>query len=66
MIEITSSTQLSLLFPNANKAMSKVLEQASPEQLKTLSEAKDLKAVLSQLMSDTLDASKLIRLFLIS
>jgi len=38
--------------------MSKILEQASPEQLKTLSEAKDMKSVLSTLMSDTLDTNK--------
>ena len=58
MIEITSSVQLSLLFPHANKAMSKILEQASPEQLKTLSEAKDIKSILNTLMSDTLDTNK--------
>jgi len=58
MIEITSQQQLALLFPKSNKVMEKLLENATPEQLKTLSEAKDLKAVLSQLMSDTLDVSK--------
>jgi len=58
MIEITSQQQLSLLLPNSNKAISKILKNASPEQLETLSQAKDLKAVLSQLMNDTLDINK--------
>ncbi|PHR56004.1 MAG: hypothetical protein COA44_09045 [Arcobacter sp.] len=58
MIEISSAQQLALLFPKSNKAISKILESASPEQLKNLSEAKDLKAILSQLMNDTLDTSK--------
>lgn len=58
MIERTSQQQLSLLFPNSNKAISKILESASPEQLETLAKAKDLKAVLSQLMNDTLDINK--------
>ena len=58
MIEISSAQQLALLFPKSNKAISKILEHASPEQLKELSQGKDLKAILSQLMSDTLDTHK--------
>jgi hypothetical protein len=58
MMEITSQQELSLLFPKSNKTISKILENASPEQLKALSEAKDMKTVLSQLMNDTLDVNK--------
>jgi len=58
MIEISSSQQLALLFPKSNKALSKILQKATPEQLKTLSEAKDLKSILSQLTMDTLDTNK--------
>lgn len=58
MIDISSQQQLALLFPKSNKALEKILQSATPEQLKTLSEAKDIKAVLSQLMLDSLDASK--------
>jgi len=57
-MDIKLQQQLALLFPKSNKALEKVLEKATPEQLKTLSEAKDLKAVLTQLMTDTLDPSK--------
>jgi len=58
MIKVSSQQQLALLFPHSNKVISKILEAASPEQLKELSQAKDLKAVLYQLMTDTLDPSK--------
>jgi len=58
MIASSTSKQLSLLFPNASKTMEKLLQHATPEQLETLSQAKDLKAVLTQLMNDTLDTSK--------
>ena len=58
MIEISSAQQLALLFPKSNKAISKILKDATPEQLKMLSQAKDLKSVLAQLINDTLDTSK--------
>ena len=58
MMEITSQQQLALLFPDSNKAIRKILQHATPQQLETLSQAKDLKAVLQQLMSETLDTKK--------
>ena len=58
MIELSAQQQLALLFPKSNKAIIETLEKASPQQLQTLSEAKDIKSVISQLMSDTLDVSK--------
>ncbi|HIC43292.1 MAG TPA: hypothetical protein EYO73_03075, partial [Sulfurimonas sp.] len=58
MTEISSLQQLALLFPKSNKTISKILDNATPEQLKTLSQAKDLKTILSQLMRDTLDTTK--------
>ncbi len=58
MIELSAQQQLSLLFPKSNRAIIETLEKASPEQLQKLSEAKDLKSVITGLMNDSLDVSK--------
>ena len=58
MIELSAQQQLALLFPKSNRAVSEVLEKASPQQLQTFTEAKDIKSLLSGLMNDTLDLSK--------
>ncbi|MDF1880862.1 hypothetical protein JHD50_06000, partial [Sulfurimonas sp. MAG313] len=57
-MEITSSQKLALLFPKSNKVLSSILENASPQQLETLSQAKDLKAILTELTIQTLDTTK--------
>lgn len=58
MIELSAQQQLALLFPKSNKAIIETLEKASPQQLQTLTEAKDIKSVITGLMTDTLDVSK--------
>lgn len=58
MIELNLQKQLALLFPTSNRAIMATLEQASPQQLQMLSESKDIKSVISDLMKDTLDTAK--------
>ncbi len=58
MVELSTQKQLALLFPHSNKALMQTLQQATPEQLATLSEAKDLSSLLKGLITDTLDVRK--------
>ena len=58
MVELSTQKQLALLFPHSNKALLQSLQQATPEQLATLSEAKDLSSLLKGLITDTLDVKK--------
>jgi HPt (histidine-containing phosphotransfer) domain-containing protein len=58
MIELSTQKQLALLFPHSSKALLQSLQQATPEQLATLSEAKDLSTLLKGLITDTLDVKK--------
>ncbi len=58
MIELNLQKQLALLFPTSNRAIMATLEQASPQQLQVLSESKDIKSVITDLMKGTLDTAK--------
>ncbi len=46
------------MLPSSNKALAAVLKDATPEQLAILSQPKDIKSVLSDLLNDTLGSSR--------
>lgn len=45
--------KLSILLPNTNKVLAKVLSSATPEQLENITEQKDLKSILNSLLKDS-------------
>ena len=58
MINLNSSVakQLQLILPNTNKALAEVLKSATPQELQTLSKAKDLGSILDALLQRSLNA----------
>ena len=58
MINLNSSTakHLQLILPNTNKALAEVLKSASPQELQTLTKAKDLGSILDALLKQSLNA----------
>lgn len=54
MISLTgNSKQLDILLPNTNKALAEVLKNATPKELQTLSQSKDLKSILNSLLTQS-------------
>jgi len=45
-----SGKQLHVIFPNTNKALAEVLKNASPKELQTLTQSKDLGSILNSLL----------------
>lgn len=58
MINIPSDARLTIILPNMNKALSEAIKNASPEQLETLKEGKDIKSLLTSVFHDKITASK--------
>ncbi|DAB37713.1 MAG: hypothetical protein A2023_04340 [Sulfuricurvum sp. GWF2_44_89] len=58
MIHLSPEARLSIILPNTNKAFSEALKNATPEQLETLKEAKDIKSLLTSVFQDKTTASK--------
>lgn len=58
MIPISSDTRLNIILPNMNKALGEAIKNATPEQLETLKEGKDLKSLLTSLFQDKISSSK--------
>ncbi|WP_298693672.1 flagellar hook-length control protein FliK [uncultured Sulfuricurvum sp.] len=58
MIHLTTDARLSIILPNMNKALSEAIKNATPEQLETLKEGKDLKSVLTSVFQDKITSSK--------
>lgn len=50
MIRATTLQKLSLILPNTNKALAKVLEDLSPQEFTSLTKTKDLKSILHSLL----------------
>ena len=50
---IVSDKKLSILLPNTNKALAEVLSNASPKELESITQGKDLKSVLNSLLKDS-------------
>ena len=49
---IPSNKPIGILLPSTNKALAAVLKNATPEQLAVLSQPKDIKSILSDLLHD--------------
>ncbi len=58
MIQLSPETRFGIILPNTNKAFSEAVKNATPEQLETLKEGKDLKSLLSSLFQEKTAASK--------
>ena len=50
MINISDFKQLGIILPNTNKALSKVLTEATHKELESITQGKDLKTVMSNLL----------------
>jgi len=50
---IISDKKLSILLPNTNKALAEVLTNATPKELESITQGKDLKSVLNSLLKDS-------------
>ena len=58
MINITPEARLNIILTNTNKALSEAVKHATPEQLETLKEGKDIKSLLTSVFQDKATASK--------
>lgn len=58
MIHLSPEARLSIILPNTNKALSDAVKNATPEQLETLKEGKDIKSLLTSVFQDKTTASK--------
>lgn len=58
MINLSPEARLSIILPNTNKALSEAIKNATPEQLETLKEGKDIKSLLTSVFQDKTTASK--------
>lgn len=53
MTNISSSQKLNIILPNTNKALSQVLANATPKELETLSQSKDLKSIMNTILQQS-------------
>lgn len=58
MITITPEARLNIILTNTNKALSEAVKHATPEQLETLKEGKDIKSLLTSVFQDKATSSK--------
>lgn len=58
MIHLTPEARLNIILPNTNKALADAIKNATPEQLETLKEGKDIKSLLTSVFQDKTTASK--------
>lgn len=58
MINLNTEARLNIILPNMNKALGEAIKNATPEQLETLKEGKDLKSLLTSVFQDKITASK--------
>lgn len=52
-----NSKQLDIILPNTNKALAEVIKNATPKELQILSQSKDLKSILSSLLTQSSQSS---------
>jgi len=57
MINISTAKQLDIILPNTNKALAQVLKNATPKELETLSQGKDLKSVMNDILRQSGNSS---------
>ncbi|WP_457749804.1 flagellar hook-length control protein FliK [Sulfurimonas sp.] len=53
----TSAKQLHVILPNTNKALAEVLKNASPQEMQTLTQSKDLGSVLEALLQRSVNST---------
>jgi len=53
MINLHLDKHLSIILPNTNKALAEVLKNASPIEIKTITQEKDLKSILTTILKQT-------------
>jgi hypothetical protein len=58
MISISGNKQLDIILPNTNKALKEVLKSATPQQLESITQGKDLKSVVDSLLQESTTNSK--------
>lgn len=58
MIQLKTDARLNIILPNTNKALAEAIKSATPEQLSTLKEGKDVKSLLTSVFQDKVSASK--------
>ena len=55
MINVDTKQTLSIILPNTNKALEEVIKKATPKELQTLTQGKDLKSLVNNLLKQSLD-----------
>ncbi len=58
MINISTNKQLGIMLPNTNRALAEVVKNATPKQLETLAEGKDIKSILNSLLQESTQHTK--------
>lgn len=58
MIQLNTAKQLNIILPNTNKALEKALKNASPEELQTLTKAKNLGSILDGILKGSIENSE--------
>ncbi|MBV5321273.1 MAG: flagellar hook-length control protein FliK [Sulfuricurvum sp.] len=58
MIHLSPEARLTIILPNTNRALGEAIKNATPEQLETLKEGKDIKSLLTSVFQDKTTASK--------
>jgi hypothetical protein len=53
MINISTAKQLGIILPNTNKALEKVINDASKEELEVISKGKDLKSIMNNILKQS-------------
>ena len=53
MINLSLNKQLNIILPNTNKALAEVLKDATPQQLQTLTQGKDLNSILQSILKQS-------------
>lgn len=58
MIQLKTDGRVSIILPNTNKALAEALKSATPEQLSTLKEGKDVRSLLASVFQDKTASAK--------
>ena len=53
MINLSTNKQLNLILPSSNKALAEAIKSASPQELQSLSQDKDLKSIMNSLLKQS-------------
>lgn len=57
MINISALKQLGIILPNTNKALQKVIDNATPKELEVITQGKDLKSIMNTILKQSSVAS---------